>query len=434
MNRTIKLSVFTCILTSLILTGCKDSDDGIGAGSDDNYGLKITAEVEDGNDYNHLIDRVRAIMYRGGETIIIADCEFKNGGFELKLPEEVNSNRLSGFDDFFENLDFDNSSVSNPSAMLNEIILVAFKNGKKVGTFSSTNGTPTLKTYAEFWYVDADVTIKDSYEGDNHNYTMDLLLKKGWNEVFYEESSSGFTHTTSLKEPSDLKWQLDFTGDGGISGNKIIAIVENGNNYNNYVDEVWGIMASDYYEAAKTKYSNGGFTIELPSSITGNYLWNILELFDYEYYDNFTISDRSVSCGVIYFLGVDDYGYFLGEFYQLKETYSSNSESIVYGYYLYVNKDVTIKGSYSETDYGTNYEEIINLSLKKGWNAVFISLEYSYNNMGNDTETFSFTTTNPGGLKWYFDYGWKSTTYADEEGFPLKLSNSTVRNFSFGRK
>ncbi|MCL2074681.1 MAG: hypothetical protein FWH18_12215 [Marinilabiliaceae bacterium] len=454
---TIKISLATTLVAGLffLFLSCKD-DSGVDTGTNNNGdgGLTITAEVEDGNEYNNLVDKVRAIMYRGGETIIIAECGFKDGGFDLKLPKEVNNNQLYELDNFIGAEIWDYHTISDPDVLLNEIILIAIKNGENVGIFSFYNETSTTHAHSTYWYVDADVTIKPTsaeiHEGADFNIALDLPLKKGWNELFYvaSETSSGLFHTFSLNEPSGLKWQLDFTGGGdpddpGIgTDNTITAKVEDGNEYNGWIDEVWGLVLSsyDYYEAANTKYRNGGFTIQLPSTVNGNYLSSIVELFEdeAEYYDNFTISDYSASFGIIYFVAVDDYGDYVGEFwhgkYEEKETSTTYSEIEVSGFYLYVNKDVTIKGSYSETYEGDKWDETINLSLKRGWNSLFVAYEYLGNyNTGNATGKWSVTHNNPGGLKWYFEdwNGYKSTiTKSAEKRFPFEKVKSTSKLIS----
>ena len=86
--------------------------------------------------------------------------------------------------------------------------------------------------------------------------------------------------------------------------------------------------------------------------------------------------------------------------------------------YTYVDKDVKITGkgkTYSEAgDYDGEYEygkktENINLSLKKGWNAV----HYKYSLKG-DTYTESMSLRNPKNFKWVL-YNYDDDDYDDED-------------------
>jgi hypothetical protein len=63
-------------------------------------------------------------------------------------------------------------------------------------------------------------------------------------------------------------------------------------------------------------------------------------------------------------------------------------------YLVYADRDVTIKGT-------TNYGEIWNVSLKKGWNYMIVSF-----NEATNTETLTASTTLPSGFYWtVFYYG-----------------------------
>ncbi|MCL2074680.1 MAG: hypothetical protein FWH18_12210 [Marinilabiliaceae bacterium] len=433
---TIKISLATIVVAGLFFSffGCKDDSSGIGTETNNNGdggGLTITAEVEDGNDYNHLVDKVRAIMYRGGETIIIAECGFKDGSFELKLPEEVGNNRLYDFEDLYD-LSDESMSISN-SVMFNWISLEAHKDGENVGTFNYLNQTSTAQANSEYWYVNSDVSIKVSNEGDTWAHTWDLPLKKGWNELFSEvsETNSGFkTFSLSLKEPSGLKWQLEFTGSGDLIENKIIAKVENGNIYNGYITEVWGIV-TDYdnlneFVVSKGKYSNGGFTIELPSTVDGGYLLRIEEFFDYY----FTISDLSTKMGILYIDAYNANGKFIGVFDRLffeeKENQTGFSSNTIYSIIIYVDKDVSVNGHSVDSNWDYTWDVTANLSLKKGWNEIFSIRDYTYNN-GLATDIVLLTSTKQSGLKWYFDdWGKKSTTKTIERNIHLeKFKNSS---------
>ena len=225
---------------------------------------------------------------------------------------------------------------------------------------------------------------------------------------------------------------------------KVTARVEYGNEYNDYIDEVWGVIYYDDWEeeyvAERSKYVNGGFTIDLPSTVSNTYLTDIMdELGWIQEYPNGSISDKSAKIGLIWFEAYDD-GYYLGDFeyykYEENETPSNYSVRGAYAVFIYTDKNVSLKGSYSETGDSWREEETINLNLKKGWNQIFETFEYSFNeNTGNEVSKQSLTTSNPGGLKWYFvdfddDYDWKTTTKSVEKGVlseKFKLSSNKNR-------
>jgi hypothetical protein len=64
-------------------------------------------------------------------------------------------------------------------------------------------------------------------------------------------------------------------------------------------------------------------------------------------------------------------------------------------YYTYVDRNVTIKGSFTDELDDETY--ICNVSLVKGWNIV-----YEIESKKDDVYTYTSTTSNPGGLSWVF--------------------------------
>ncbi|MCL2073992.1 MAG: hypothetical protein FWH18_08730 [Marinilabiliaceae bacterium] len=453
MKVTIKLCVFACLFAGLIFMGCDDSSGGIDTGTEDdpeenNEGRlsnnTIKATVEGGDAYNNLVDEVLAYM----GNYLIAECEYKNGGFELKLPANVTSNRLWDIGDYWEGWNWmGNITFNNPSAMLNGISLLAFKNGENVGTFSYYNHTATTRSEAYYLYVDADVTVNAS-EGYTFNFSVDLPLKKGWNEIFHEfsESSSGTSYTISMKKPSGIKWQLEYTGDNDdgpvMNDNKITAKVEYGNDYNGYINEVWAVLPYyDYngglwedYIAAKGKYSNGGFTIELPSSVNSLYLLEIF--FGNDWQGNFTVSDPSAKIGELNLLATDADGKYLGNFSysysDVRETSTSFSSKWIYLSFIYADKDVSANGSFSSQSSLLEYGGSLNISLKKGWNEVFFVFDSSYDYTTEYETIFqTITTTRKSGLEWgFYEWAddWKSTTSISmEKSMPFGMFNQSLK-------
>ena len=161
---------------------------------------------------------------------------------------------------------------------------------------------------------------------------------------------------------------------------------------------------------AQTPYKNNGFTLELPSTVSAKYLYFIDEEYDTE--DVF-ISDKNAKGMILEWLeGYDKDEKEIGSFYLIEE----NDNSAYYAYWVYADRDVTVKREekyegYDEYD-GSEWIGIekIDLTLRKGWNAVYESFidTKSYNNSTKRevyTYTESFTSQKPSGVNysWYFD-------------------------------
>jgi len=175
----------------------------------------------------------------------------------------------------------------------------------------------------------------------------------------------------------------------------ITASVDGGNALNNLIDEVKLITWNPYdyddpIELASAKFTNGGFKIDLPETVSPDAL-DILP-----FNPSINISDKSVKV-VSYTntIAVDEDGERIGVF----ECYKEDGKTWVAMGLWYADGDVTITGK-ETTQWGiTNF----NISLKKGWNQVFfIEDETSWEE--------TITTTTQSGLKWVFS----SNDYDDE--------------------
>jgi len=200
------------------------------------------------------------------------------------------------------------------------------------------------------------------------------------------------------------------SGGGAISTN---VKVVNGSSYS--FDKVKAVMyyGNDYeYVVDETNYSNGGFSINLPATIDNTYLLPVIDVDE----DDQSLSWATVSDNTAVGNGINIEGYesgsYMGDFYYGTASQNQTSTSIsVYmseGTYIYVDKNVTITGSTTETDVSdgltVNVKSTINATLKKGWNIMYYTISISAN--GNDgiaNGTLSITTKDPGGLKWYYE-------------------------------
>ena len=141
---------------------------------------------------------------------------------------------------------------------------------------------------------------------------------------------------------------------------------------------------------AQAPYTNNGFTLELPKTLSAKYLFLISE----DAPSGITISDKNVKIYVLedisgYDKDDDEIGYFY-----LEEEKGDNE---YYTSWIYSDRDVTIKGQ----DDGDKY----NLQLKKGWNVVYDS----YTDNG-----FSLMSEKPSGVNYswnfYGAYGYRSAS------------------------
>lgn len=229
-----------------------------------------------------------------------------------------------------------------------------------------------------------------------------------------------------------------FTGcadddDDGASANTVSAIeasVENGSSYNSRVDVVKALMDVDEeydsetgeyyftgYEAATANYSNGSFKLNLPQSVNSQYLFSITE----DLSGDISVSDKNAKIGSVEFIlgykngvetGMFEYGY-------------DTDDASAWTTHIYADSDVTVTGSESEKEGNTTYNYVYNMSLKKGWNVVYVADAKKGN-----TWTITFSGKKPSGMKWiFYDYE------EDPDRFSLSLpENQTLSSTSLRQR
>jgi hypothetical protein len=169
--------------------------------------------------------------------------------------------------------------------------------------------------------------------------------------------------------------------------------VESGSSYNSSIDTVKAVVDINnvYFTIASEKYNNGGFTISLPQTVDDKYL----EKMTTDMPEGITINDSQVKgCGI------ELKGYksnqALGIF---QYTLTNDADAGNEGAYVYVDKNVTITGSYSESLLGATIKVVYDLSLKKGWNLAYMQTTTSETNM---SATLKISNEKISGLKWFF--------------------------------
>jgi hypothetical protein len=185
------------------------------------------------------------------------------------------------------------------------------------------------------------------------------------------------------------------TSTSAIPDNILTVRVENGDSYNDEVDTVKLVYSTnkdedEYVELARATYSNGGFTLQLPETVSDAYLWSLKEWADDE---GLKVSNPNVKTVDFDDTHINAYklGEYAGTFVYLNAPADSYSDS---GGLMYVTDDVIITGSIKDG----SFEEKYSLNLKKGWNFVY-GIE-----SGNNTDVI--TTAAPSGMKWYHYEMW----------------------------
>ena len=168
----------------------------------------------------------------------------------------------------------------------------------------------------------------------------------------------------------------------------------------------WESGDEDYVSdaIAQASYQNNGFTLELPATLGTKYLGTL----DGDDLERISVSDRNYKLNFLddlsgYNEDEAEFGYFfLGE---------ENEDSQHYTSWIYVDRDVTIKGEYNETDeeYNVKYINIIDIdvTLKKGWNLVYDSYTNSYEN--GRYVSYTLSSNKPSGV----NYTWNFYVYDD---------------------
>jgi hypothetical protein len=175
----------------------------------------------------------------------------------------------------------------------------------------------------------------------------------------------------------------DNSGLSAIPAGLFTVKVENDSIYNNQIDTVKLIIGSDYYVSV-AKYTDGGFSINLPENVADSCLEAIEEVGA-----GVTVSDPKVKIRraklIAYKSGADG-----GDFYHGT---GGESDDEWVGSLIYANGDVTITGTLAKE----KKKEVYSIKLKTGWN-----IQYKKETEAGDSEEEVYTTQAPADAKWYF--------------------------------
>jgi hypothetical protein len=379
---------------------------------------------------------VKAIIFYDdySKKIEITSVTYDNGEFTLKLPATVNDTYLGSLN-LIGNISLPAGlKISNPDVKTtNGVGIYAYNaSGEKIGEFYYCDSVSGW--YSELEYSNGDVSITGADDSEVEKYS--IYLKKGWNWIYDKDNiiNGKEVYEATTKTPDNMKWyfeeyEVEEIPTNVVEDNIISVTVENGNSYNSKIDAVKVEIDVDGENIeVSAPYSNGGFTLKLPTTISDA---NLEALGNDEYFEGITVSDRNVKVGFINEIDAYKANNYVGCFY--------NESSDGWGIgYVYSNGNVSITGvgmeEYKEDnngdgdydDAGELYKDIekYNIHLKKGWNLYYFkSIE-----RGNDNE-FEVTSQAPENkIKWYFE---EYLSYTSESSIskkvPALLSKRKVR-------
>ena len=198
----LRKACFALFAAFIIFNGCDDKEDEPSGNTGNSaFDGKITAKVENWNDYKSIVSKVSVDITK--EDIVFGTVT--NDGFSLTLPKTIN-------DGYLDNIDLYSSSevkISDMQAHFFEVwdfyIEGYNSDDEYVGRFKYMKENTNLTTSVSFFYVDRDVTITGSDKWNIFN----VSLKKGWNKVYTTEDDNGGRTEISTKEVSGLKWYFE---------------------------------------------------------------------------------------------------------------------------------------------------------------------------------------------------------------------------------
>jgi hypothetical protein len=203
--------------------------------------------------------------------------------------------------------------------------------------------------------------------------------------------------------------------------NTFTVVVENGVNLNETIDSVkMEINPEKMYviTLVSTSYENGGFTLNLPESVSARYLD---EDFEYEKTHGVTVSNPNAKTGWVGLYAYKSNSDIGGFFY---ETEDGEWE----GEIVYSDSDVSVTGSYTESETTYTYKDTYNVYLKKGWNMIYSR----GTDKGNNLHEYEETTRTPEGAKWkWYFFNWDDKNYAVSGSLFKSKTLSSKRKFGF---
>jgi len=270
MKKTIFYFLTVIVTVSMLLNSCnKDVDNP----------SEITATGIDTQ--GDAIVTVKAMMtcVNGADFVYeeVASAKFENGCFKISFPKSVDNKYLSPLDI---------EGASNPDAKMGSVILYAFDAANnKIGTFSYENNQNDTVTRVFYAYINAKCKIKSKQESGNQVIEYDVSLAKGWNILYYvettERSAKKGALTTQKPKGVTLRWVYQ-------SSNHV-----DGNSFVNFKKEISGNDCRGFVIIKGTEYYPWSCGVEPAESgykevASGKYgIWhvdgNLTNYYDFDY-------------------------------------------------------------------------------------------------------------------------------------------------------
>lgn len=196
------LSLNLLLISLFIITSCNVEDPELPAQTQ-----TINATVENGNNFNTFISKVKAVVSYETIEFDIASTEYKNGGFNLTLPAPLPENMLFAYGEEVEEPEPFIKLFSDKDVKLAPLKIVAYDvNGNEIQYFRCTDADGE-EVSVDYLYVDRDCTMKgrvvnNSYSTTSNTIEYDASFKRGWNVVYM----SSKLITTQKPENVSFKW------------------------------------------------------------------------------------------------------------------------------------------------------------------------------------------------------------------------------------
>jgi hypothetical protein len=167
---------------------------------------------------------------------------------------------------------------------------------------------------------------------------------------------------------------------------------------------------------AQAPYQNNGFILELPATLGDKYLFTI----DMDDMEGIYVSENNFKSSFPVILrGYNGDDNEIGYFYLAEINWSWHETS-----WIFVDRDVTIKGENVDEIYGYKYIEKYDLTLKKGWNIMYSNDEDKAEgyNMYMHVSTYSSKKPSEVNYTWYFYHNCYDNSSANVVLKPAKNS------------
>lgn len=208
-------------------------------------------------------------------------------------------------------------------------------------------------------------------------------------------------------------------------------------NLSSNIDSV-RVTYPDLNNIGEAKLNNNVLSFSLVDVIPDNYLYEVSDDFgsynDSEETQTCTISDNTAKIGDFDDLRIEAYsnrdnvGYFIRSNNEkdLLDDVDGSSAGDATGFFIYCNKAVIIKGTYTDKEDGNEYSDNYNLEFHKGWNEVVIKVT----NASSSKYTTGWTSNDePSGMKWFYvpygisSTGMKSASITKTKGIASKINS-----------